>query len=465
MTVVAHTAATRLAEISGAQNAISEPARLAAYGIDGAAPAAAVKPGSRDEVSEIVRFCAAEKLAIVACGARSKLSMGAPPIRYDVALDLTRLDHIVAYDPSDLTLSVEPGVPLQRLAGVLAGHRQFLPLAVPFLGCATAGGTIAAGVHSPLRQAYGTARDFLLGVEFITGDGSLVKSGGLVVKNVAGYDLHKLMIGAMGTLGVITKLNFRTFPSPGATRVFIASAASAENALDLRGRIARSPLRLLTMDILSPGAVEILSSPIAARFEPGPAPADRIPHEKWAFCATFSGAGAVLDRYQRELQQIAGQGGCQDCEICGDEKNPASFGRVREFIPIALESSAATMILRVSVLPAKLNELLVSVSSAAKIYAVRSAAMAGGLGVCYVALVPNARDEDSQQKVQKAAGHIVNATVQLGGNATIPWASAEWKSSLKVWGPDRIDFEQMRKLKNVFDPAGILSPGRFAGGI
>lgn len=465
MTLVANAAATRLAEISGAQNVTGDPAKLAGYEIDGTSPGAAVMPGTRDEISEIVKFCAAEKLAIVPCGARSKLSMGAPPARYDVALDLTRLDHIVAYDPSDLTLSVEPGIPLQRLAGVLAGHRQFLPLAVPFLGRATAGGTIASGVHSPLRQAYGTARDFLLGLEFVTGHGARAKSGGSVVKNVAGYDMHKLMIGAMGTLGVITKLNFRTFPAPGATRVFSASFASAESALDLRRRIAQSPLRLLTMDILSPVAVEILSGPIAARFEPGPAPVDHIPNDQWAFHAPFSGTGAVLERYRRELKQIAEQAGCQSCEIFGDGKNPASLGRVREFIPIALESSPATVILKVSVLPAKLNELFVSVSNAAEIYAVRSAAMAGGLGVSHVALLPNTRDDDSLQKAQRAARHIVNAAAQLGGNATIPWAPAEWKKSLPIWGPERADFEQMRKLKRVFDPPGILAPGRFAGGI
>lgn len=465
MTLVANSASTRLAEICSAANVIGDPGQLSGYGIDGVIPAVAVKPTSRDEISEIVKFCAAEKLAIVPCGARSKLSMGAAPARYDVALDLTRLDHIVAYDPSDLTLSVEPAVPLQRLAGVLAGHRQFLPLAVPFLAKATAGGTIAAGLHSPLRQAYGTARDFLLGLEFVTGDGAHVKSGGSVVKNVAGYDLHKLMIGALGTLGIITKLNFRTFPAPGVTRVFTANGVSAETVFDLRRKIAQSHLRLLTMDILSPGAIDILTNPIASRFEPGPAPADRLPKGRWSFGATFSGAGVIHDRYQRELTQIAKQAGCEHCEILGDEKNPASLGRVREFIPIALNSSPATVILKVSVLPARLGELFGSVSNAAEMGALRLAITAGGLGVCYLALLPDARDEDSLDRVQKTVRLIVDATAQLGGNATIPWAPAEWKKSLEIWGPERADFEQMRKLKQVFDPAGILAPGRFAGGI
>ncbi|MGH9686977.1 MAG: FAD-binding oxidoreductase [Candidatus Acidiferrales bacterium] len=465
MTLATSSSPTRLEEISGAANVIGDPARLDAYEVDGIIPSAAVKPGSREEISEIVKFCATETLAIVPCGGRSKLSMGAPPKQYDIALDMTRLDRIVAYDPSDLTLSVEPGIPLQRLAGVLAGHRQFLPLAVPFLGRATAGGTIASGVHSPLRQAYGTARDFLLGIEFVTGEGTHAKSGGTVVKNVAGYDLHKLMIGAMGTLGVITKINLRTFPAPASTRVFASCSATAEGALRLGSRVAQSPLRPLTMEVLSPGAVEMLSSAVASRIEPGPATPDGLPKSEWAFLATFSGSDAVLERYERELQRMAEAAGCEDHQIFGDEKNPASFGRLREFVPVAQQSSPATAIVKLSVLPSKTGALLEAVAEASQKSRLRWAAMAGGLGVSYAALLPNAGDEDSRARVQELAKHVLDTCARLGGNATIPWCPAEWKHSLNIWGPARSDFEQMRKLKNIFDPAGILAPGRFAGGI
>lgn len=465
MTLVASSAASRLAEIAGAENVLSDPRQLSAYQIGGKAPAVAVKPGAREEVAEIVKFCAAERLSIVPCGARSKLFMGAAPARYDLALDLARLDRVVAYDPSDLTLSVEPGIPLQRLAGVLAGHRQFLPLAVPFQSRATAGGTIASGVHSPLRQSYGTARDFLLGVEFITGEGAPSKSGGLVVKNVAGYDLHKLMIGAMGTLGILTKLNFRTFPTPRATRVFGAAFGELERALDLRRRVMQSPLRPLTMDILSSVAVDMLSNAAAARIEAGPDPVDHLPRNKWALVATFSGIDAVRERYERELGQMAADSDCDSSEIFGDEEHPASFGRLREFIPIALESSPATIIAKVSVLPDKLREMLVAASNAAQANALRWAVAAGALGVSYVALLPDTEDESSRGRVRSALRHILSACTQLNGNGTIPWAPAGWKTAYDFGGQERADFEQMRRLKKVFDPAGILAPGRFAGGI
>ena len=204
--------ASRLTDIVGPQHVITDPALLAAFAIDDKIPSAAVRPQSSVEIVDIVKFAVSEKLAIVAIGARTKLGIGLPPHRYDIALDMTRTDQVVSYDPGDLTLSVEAGIPLRKLGALLAEHRQFLPLGVPYLAQTTIGGTIASGVDSPLRQLYGTARDYLLGMEFVTGDGIAAKSGGRVVKNVTGYDIHKLMIGALGTLGVITLINFKTFP-------------------------------------------------------------------------------------------------------------------------------------------------------------------------------------------------------------------------------------------------------------
>ena len=141
---------------------------------------------------------------------------------------------------------------LAEAASVLAEHRQFLPLAVPFIRQTTIGGTIAGGVDSPLRQSFGTARDFVLGMEFVTGEGIAAKSGGRVVKNVTGYDIHKLMIGALGTLGIITRINFRTFPLPAESRAFVARFADSQQCVEMRHRVAQSPLAPLTMEIFSP---------------------------------------------------------------------------------------------------------------------------------------------------------------------------------------------------------------------
>jgi FAD/FMN-containing dehydrogenase len=139
------TVSSRLSGIAGSSSVITDPLELRAYQIGARIPAVVVRPRASEEVAEIVKFAGAEGLAIVPTGARTKLWMGMPPRQYDLALDMTQLDRVIAYDPGDLTLGVEAGTPLQKIAGVLAEHRQFLPLPVPFLSLATIGGTIASG--------------------------------------------------------------------------------------------------------------------------------------------------------------------------------------------------------------------------------------------------------------------------------------------------------------------------------
>jgi glycolate oxidase FAD binding subunit len=451
----------RLAEIVGAANVASDFAQLATYEIDRKLPAAAVRPATSEEVAEIVKFAASEKLALVPTGARTKLGIGYAPSRYDLALDMTRLNKVIAYDPGDLTLSVEAGVPLAKLAQVLAEHRQFLPLPVPFANRTTIGGLVASGVDSPLRQFYGTARDFLLGMEFVTGEGVAAKSGGRVVKNVTGYDIHKLMIGALGTLGVITRVNFKTFPMPLATRGFIARFPSAENALEMRQRIAQSALTPLTMEILSPRVAELFSSDAATRYERAPMPADVLSNTEWALSTGYAGNEQVLERYAKDLQRMAQESGATGVTIL-TENLPPAWARKCEFIPIALASSPATTIVKISVLPMRMNVALAAAQKAAETNHLRWAALARGLGIIYFAILPSDHTEEHRQRVASAASAAQEACAKLAGHATIPWAPAEWKTKLQIWSPPHLDSTQMQKLKSVFDPQKILSPGRFA---
>jgi glycolate oxidase FAD binding subunit len=461
--------ASRLEGIVGAAAFVGDSAKLAAYQIDGMTPSAALLPSSPEEIVEIVKFAVAEGVALVACGARTKLGIGMPPQHYDVAIDLSRMDKVAAYDPDDLTLSVEPGVKLRELQRKLNEHGQFLPLGAPFTTRSTVGGTVASGVEGPLRQMYGTARDFVLGMEFVTGDGIAGKSGGRVVKNVTGYDLHKLMVGSLGTLGVITKINFRTFPAPQSLRGFTAHFASAADALGCRDAIAASVLRPMTLDILSPRVADLFTSDAAARIEPTALPGGVFSRDAWTLTTGFLGNDAVLDRCETELRpMVEGAGGTHFARI-GDDKTPsalaAAFGRIREFVPIALDSSPACTIMKLAVLPEHLEHAIAAAKHAAHDHSVPWAAIVRGVGVIYVALLSTARDEKHMKCVAGAANRIHEDCARLGGDSTIPWCPSEWKAALSVWGPERPDWSLMRKVKSVFDPRDILAPGRFAGGI
>jgi glycolate oxidase FAD binding subunit len=457
--------ASRLGDIVGSQHVISAPTDLAAFAIDDKKPSAAVCPQSAAEIVDVVKFAAKEQLAIVAIGARTKLGMGLPPRQYDIALDMRRLDRVVAYDPGDLTLSVEAGIPLHKLGGILAEHRQFLPLAVPYLSQTTVGGTIASGVDNPLRQLYGTARDYLLGIEFVTGEGVAAKSGGRVVKNVTGYDIHKLMIGALGTLGVITRMNFKTFPMPAASRAFVATFQTVERACGMRNRVWQSPLAPMTMELFSPGVADLFSSKAASRIEPNPMPENVISRTRWTFTSGFSGNDNTLKRYETDLRAMAEECGAVDVVALAGPQIAPAFARKREFVPIALASSPATTISKISVLPTRMSEALKVAAQAAESNHLSWVAMARGVGVIYFAMLPTKRDDETNHQSAQAANQILAACATLGGHATIPWCPSEWKDVLQVWGFDRSDFAQMQKLKTVFDPRSVLSPGRFVGGI
>jgi len=448
---------SRVAEIVGDSNVASDPAQIAAYQIDGQSPAAVVRPDSSEEVVEIVKFAVREKLAIVPTGGRTKLGIGMPPRQYDIAIDMTRMDRIVAYDPGDLTLSVEPGIPLHTIASALAEHRQFLPLAVPFKNRATAGGTIASGVDSPLRQVYGTARDFVLGMEFVTGDAIAAKSGGRVVKNVTGYDIHKMMIGALGTLGVITRINFRTFPLPRASRTCIATFRGPTGACQLRDAIAKSVLR--------PQSVEILAATGGSTVELGRRAAVSFEHNAWSVVVSFAGDEQVLDRDRRELEALARGADRSALESFTElrAEPAANVNRHIADLPGAiLERFPAAAIFKISALPTDLAALASEIQSIEIPWLV----MMRGLGVTYLALLPPDRSEGSLGVLKRECARILSLLGKaLWGRGVLLWCPTELKSEINVWGAPSGDFPLMQKLKNVFDPSGILSPGRFVGGL
>lgn len=448
---------SRTAEIAGNSNVTTDPARISACEVDGKAPAAVVRPGSSAEVVEIAKFASHEKLAIVSTGAQTKLGIGMPPRQYDLALEMTRMDRIVAYDPGDLTLSVEPGISLRKIASVLAEHQQFLPLAEGFGNRATVGGTIAAGVDSRLRQMYGTARDFVLGMEFVTGDGIATKSGGRVVKNVTGYDIHKMMIGSLGTLGIITRINFRTFPRPQVARTCVATFRGSTGACELRRTIAHSALR--------PQSVEILGASTDCALELGQRAGLSFENNRWSVVATFAGDARVLDRNRRELETFA---------QAADQKSLESFSELREstaenatryvadFPGLMLQYRPATAIFKISALPSDLMGLTASIPLSEIGWAV----MMRGLGVTYLALLPPDGGERSLQLLKQACARIFSLSEKaLWGPSVMLWCPAELKSKINIWGTPRGDYSLMRKLKGVFDPSGILSPGRYVGGL
>lgn len=208
------------------------------------------------------------------------IGLGNSPPPSDVASDVnisTRaMNRLLRYDPRDLTVSVEAGMPFAELEHILAEHRQMLPLDPAWHNAATVGGVLAANLSGPRRRLYGTARDMTIGMTFATLEGKLVETGGNVVKNVAGLDMAKLMIGSFGTLAAIATVNFKVFPMPEGSRTFVAQFETAAEAFAERDRILKS--------VLQPAAIDVVNWPSGFRL-----------------LVRAHGNAAVLDRFLREL--------------------------------------------------------------------------------------------------------------------------------------------------------------------
>src|SRR5271169_244686 len=180
-----------------------------------------IVPGSPEELAQHLAEANSRSQRIALIGNSTKARMGGPITPYDVAISTAGLNKILQYEPRDLTISVGAGISYCELSRVLAEQQQMIPLDPPFSERATIGGIVAANTSGPRRRLYGSARDMVIGMTFATLEGKLVRTGGMVVKNVAGLDMGKLMIGSFGTLAVITSLNFRLHPMPAGTRTFV----------------------------------------------------------------------------------------------------------------------------------------------------------------------------------------------------------------------------------------------------
>jgi glycolate oxidase FAD binding subunit len=211
-----------------------EPARSvdpAGYAMSGRAPKLAIRPANRDELCEALRAAALERLAVVPWGGGVSLSREIAPDRFDAAIDLRALDAIIEYEPDDLTLTAECGATIESLRDRLAAHAQELPLEAAEAWGATLGGVLAANASGARRLALGAPRDRILGARFALGEGLIARSGGKVVKNVAGYGMHRLLCGSRGALGVIVEASLKLAPAP-ESRVAMIWGADASTIAD-----------------------------------------------------------------------------------------------------------------------------------------------------------------------------------------------------------------------------------------
>ncbi len=414
-----------LQEIVGeehAREATSEDA------VDGVAPSFVVEPGSIEETSRLMRLANDEGLTVAPRGGGTKRGWGNPPRELDLILSTVRMNEVIEHVPGDQVVRVQAGLNLEALQERLGRSDQMLALDPPEKGAgATVGGVVAANSSGPRRYRYGTVRDLIIGITVVLPDGTVAKAGGKVVKNVAGYDLGKLFTGSLGTLGVLATCNFRLHPRPEAARTVAVelndtlAAGQAAQTL-MHSQVFASALelhwsedaRLLTV------LIEGISKGVDAQAE--------------TTSYLLRGFGEVRTLSDEEADHLG---------------------------PLTPPGAGDEVAIKIAHPPAELTGVLDSALGAAERRGVAPRITGhAGAGVTYLAL--SGGEEEARAQVVEELREI---WVRRGGSVVVRQAPVPVKKRLDAWGPAGDYLGLTRRVKEKFDPRGILNPGRFLGGI
>ena len=432
----------KLQTIVGAANFLTG-IDLSPYVVEGRTPAAAVFPGSIDEVRAVVTAAAEAAVPVIPWGGGTAATVGIPPTGTSVVLGLRRLARILEHEPGDLTVTVEAGITLAELQATLRAKQQWLSLDPPDGARATVGGIVAANASGPRRHLYGTARDLLIGITVVTGDGSLVRGGGKVVKNVAGYDVPKLFVGSYGTLGVIVAATLKLRPVAEDERLIATRFDGIKDA-------AAAVRALLASDLI-PNAVVLLDGE-ATR-------AIGVSEGAVTLVVGFDGLAEQVEWQSTQTRDLAASFGGRATATLA----PATWSALSDAARAAAGTPAAVM--RLSVLPTLVGETMEHGAGAGRQRGLHTAwAADAGVGAVTAAVFTG---DVHPQPASLAAllGEWREMAHSGGGHATLEWAPLAVKELVPVWDDLGAAARIMRGIKLQLDPRQILNPGRFVGGI
>jgi glycolate oxidase FAD binding subunit len=418
---------------------------LSAYTLHEVAPARVATPATPQELADCLREAAAAGQAVVPWGGGTRQHLAGPPSSYAIALSTARIDRIAAYHPADLVITVEAGATLAAVQAELARHGQWLPWDAPLPARASVGGLLASGAAGPLRLGYGTPRDWTLGMCVALGDGRLVRSGGRVVKNVAGYDSHKLQIGAFGTLGVILEATFKVAPLPEQRRTILASFTDPYLPARAIEQLRVAPLQPLAMVALNRVVEE--ATPALTAFRDGQ-PSHLV------VAARFAGTAGAVHRQIREATRRCVEVGARAIEL--QEGDDAALWAALADIPAPARDGS--LLLRAGAPSGALSPL----AGLLERIAARAGWRPAQLGVAGVGLVYSrwATAGAELPAVAEALAAARTGVAALGGYLVVEEAPPAL-AALDRWGPPPAGLGLMRSLRASWDPAGILNPGRY----
>ena len=398
--------------------------------VDGILPQMVIEPGNPDEVAAALKIATAAGLKVIPRGGATKMDWGNPPRSGELILSTRRLNRVVEHAWGDMTATVEAGCTFQQLQQTLAEHGQRLALDPLWPNQATIGGILATNDSGPLRIRFGSLRDLIIGIKLALPDGTLAKSGGKVVKNVAGYDLPKLATGSLGTLGIITQAIFRLHPVPRETHTL--SFFDSDSGTSSGGSMHALVLAIQDCNMV-PTGVQVRAGSAST------------PEVDIRFEGTATGCEAQIE------QSLRLGSGARRIE------SPADVWNAHSTLWSGAEPS---VVCKLSLLPAELGTFLDLIRKASEALHLTWRFVAQAVGVGYLRL------EGTDTDALLHALQDLRTKLETRGDAlVILRGPLEVKSKMDVWGSAGDALALTRSIKAQFDPTGVLNPGRFIGGI
>ncbi len=461
---------------------------LAAHAVDGVVPAAVVAPDSVESLSATVKMASEQGYTVIPRGGGTKMDFGHPPSRADIVVSLARMNRIVSHEPADQTATAEAGITMAGLQAGLGERGQYLPLDPPHGDAGTLGGVLATNASGVLRTSFGTARDMVIGVRVVQADGTIVKSGGRVVKNVAGYDLNKLYIGSLGTLGILAEVNLKLQPLPAAGRMIIGSMPGISAAAECAFRVLDSEIMPSFLELADPVTHSLLAGEHGADRGNGAGSGDAQDGDAQGGGAQRRDGRHGSDRTAPGFPLIAGMFGPEEtvdwqigeCERLLRETGATGVTRLEgdayrqalesmrafpagRLVPRGMQSGVTC---RASVTPDEVEALY-------RLAEERCGRLSVGCGMLshfasgHVAFVFYGERPFQEADFDGLAGLIValRAASEQHGAFVVEHAPAVLKERVGAWGSSRGNRHLMEMLKYRFDPKGTLNPGRFVDGI
>lgn len=470
-----------LASIAGQDRVKTDPADIARYSLDAIVPKAVIFPINTKMVAGIVKCACRGKLAIVPWGSGTKMAMGNTPKSVDLVVCTSRMNHMLDVDTANLTITVEAGVKFRDIQARLATEEDrcylplgdlkteageficsdrshsgsFLPIDPPFSEKATIGGIVAANSSGPRRLLYGLPRDLVLGIRFVTPTGDIVGAGGKTVKNVSGFDISKLMIGSMGSLGILCEITLRLLPLPENMETLVFTFDSFSDASGFSTALLATKLLPAAVEVGNRAALDNMDFRSDLK----------VPAGSFVVMVALEAFQEAVIRMRKELLIMAQHFKTKGHTHIAEAGHRLFWLAVGEIRTTASRRFPGLVALQLNYPLSSWKGLFEFADKTLREQGVDHTILChSGSGVTLINLLLDQRPE-GKDKASKAVRTLLAECRKAGGNLVVQSAPAGWKEALPVWGEPGSDLPVMKSIRQQLDPSGLLNPGRFAVGV